>query len=133
MSRFFWVGSFPFGVATPFGATFFAVILVPVAFLAVAFFAVVFLEVVFVVISAPELALDRFYSFPRPAQARRRDPSLHMPIWTYIWPSWHEPPRPQMRSTQLPSRSGGGSSPFLKGASVRSMSLHAHCGSRSRA
>jgi len=59
MSRFFAVGPFPFGVVARFGAAFFAVILVAVAFFGPAFFVVVFLEVAFLLISAPELALDR--------------------------------------------------------------------------
>src|SRR5438874_13640531 len=58
MSRFFPVGPFPVGVAARFGAAFFAVI-----FFAVAFFAVIFLDVAFLLISAPELALDRFTRF----------------------------------------------------------------------
>src|SRR2546427_11641013 len=131
MSRFFWVGPFPVGVVARFGAAFLEVILAAVAFLAVAF-----LEAAFLLISAPQLARP-FYSFPRPAQTRARSPRscLELDICRYghIFGTWHEPPPPLMRSTPLPSRSGDGFSPFLKGASVRSMSSRAHCGSRSRA
>src|SRR5438874_7401693 len=63
MSRFFSVGPFPCGVGARFGAAFCAVI-----FVAVTFFAVVFLEVVLLLISAPELALDRSTRF----RARRK-------------------------------------------------------------
>jgi len=69
MSRFFHVGPFHFGVVARFEAAFFAVI-----FVAVAFFAVVFLEVAFLLISAPELALDRFTRF-RARRKRARGPS----------------------------------------------------------
>src|SRR6266480_6158099 len=58
MSRFFSVGPFPFGVVAGFGAAFFAAI-----FVAVALLGVVFLEVAFLLISAPELALDRSTRF----------------------------------------------------------------------
>src|SRR5438477_13099056 len=58
MSRFFSVGPFPVDVVARFGAAFFAVILA-----AVRFFAVVFLEMAFLLISAPELALDRSTRF----------------------------------------------------------------------
>src|SRR5438034_9666381 len=68
MSRFFSVGPFPCGVGARFGAAFCAVIFVAVTFFAVAFFAVVFLEVVLLLISAPELALDRSTRF----RARRK-------------------------------------------------------------
>src|SRR5438128_6195061 len=132
MSRFFSVGPFLCGVAARFGAAFCAVIFVAVTFFAVAFFAVVFLEVVLLLISAPELALDRSTRF----RARRKGARVHLTyadMDIYSCDSWHEPPRPQMRSTPFPSRSGGGFSPFSKGASVRSMSLRARCESRSPA
>src|SRR5438477_6909561 len=58
MSRFFSVGPFPFGVAARFGGAFLGAI-----FAGVAFFAVVVLEVAFLLISAPELALDRSTRF----------------------------------------------------------------------
>src|SRR5207237_5844259 len=129
MSRFFPVGPVPFGAAARLGAAFFAAV-----FVAVAFFAVVFLEAAFLLISAPQLARP-FYSLPRPAQtrARSRQPRVELDICRYghIFVSWHEPLRPQMHSTPLPSRSGGGFSPSLKGASVRSMISPAHYGSRS--
>jgi hypothetical protein len=61
MSRFFPVGPFPFGVATRFGAAFFAGI-----FGAAAFLAVVLFDVAFLGISTPELALERFTRFRAP-------------------------------------------------------------------
>jgi hypothetical protein len=70
MSRFFPVGPLPFGVVARFGSAFFAAILV-----AVAFFELVFLEVAFLLISAPELAPDRFTRF-RARRKRERERSL---------------------------------------------------------
>src|SRR5205809_1294409 len=58
MSRFFSAGPFPLGVVARVGAAFFAVILA-----AVRFFGVIFLEMAFLLISAPELALDRSTRF----------------------------------------------------------------------
>jgi len=70
MSRFFPVGPFPFGVAARFGAAFLGVV-----FGAAAFLAVVLLDVAFLVISTPELALDRFTRFRAPVDNHVDDAS----------------------------------------------------------